>query len=527
MSGTGAEKRTLRAVLGLGLLVASASPARAAIVTAESGVNVALVSVVTVGEDSWVTVSSRGGSRAFVVPLPDSALDPQLVASIANVDWDTAPREFRVERPPLCDPSWSCSVTRPPIEPPGPGMPIEPKKAEPKKASSKKTAAVTPPSADGLGCIGGPGVAPEPLPELVPRMRIIERVGVRRTLEEFLEHAQTVRPEFPERISVRQDLETALPNVSRFAVIEASTGAVRFHVKGPFTWQSPSPEHGGSSEIVMVVTVAEPTSGSLLFPRQLLQAEPPRLYLASRSAMDQAHRLANQLAAEGRPIQLERAMPVDSTDKTQRLAMDLGLTDPKLFGGTTLPQHYRLFRYRFRGTSELGLSRTQPAELPHPREIATGFITVDEHPDELESPLCPRKFGACYRPQLRNGEWDRRGPTSSKMAAAGERIVEAPFSLATPVMRDPSPPPVALAPPASSTSSADAGAPRGGAARPPASEPSPARAQGMPPSEAPGARGCACDTASATSTSRVGEGSLLGLAVGAMVLAFRRRISRG
>lgn len=524
MSATELRRPAGRALLGVGLLLAGASPARAALVTAGRSEDIARVSVVTVGEDSWVTVSAVS-ARVFVVPLPDSALDPQLVQALGNIEEDTAPREFRVERPPLCDPSWSCSVARPPIEPRGPGMPIEQPKREPKEVVPKKTAAVTPSPADGLGCLAFPGSSSGP-PELAPRMRIIGRVGVQRVVEDFLEHAQSVSPRFPPDVSVRQDLETSLPNVSRFAVIESESGAVRFHVKGPFTWPNPSSEQGGPREVVMVVTVGEPTSGSVLFPRQLLQAEPPRLYLAQRYAAQQASQLADQLAAEGHPIQLERVMPVDPADKTQRIAKDLGLTDPKLFVGTTLPPRYRLFRYRFRGTRELGLSRMSPAELPHPREIATGFITVDV--DEFGSPLCPRKFGACYRPQLRNGEWVRRISSSwSAGAAGGERMVEAPFSLATLVMRDPSPAPVSAAPLAAPAQAVDAGAPSGASAAPSASGPSAPRAPGMPPSEAPGARGCACDSsASSTNASRFGS-ALSGLALGALVLAFRRRFSRG
>lgn len=500
------------------LLLAAPRPAEAAVVTAGNGVGIALVSVVTVGEDSWVTVS---GPSEFVVPLPDAALEPQLVASLRMVEEDTAPREYRVERPPLCDPAWSCSAERPPIEPRGPGMPVVAKTSEPKKAAPRKTSAVTPPPADGLGCIGGGTVVAEPLPEPVPRMRVVERVGVQRTLEEFLESAQAARPNVQVSTHVRTDVEALLPNVSRFAVIDAG-GAVRFHVKGPFTWPCPTFEQGGPREIVMVVTVGEPTSGSVLFPRQLLQAEPPRLYLADRFAGDQPYRLANQLAAEGRPIQLERAMPVDPADKTQRLAKDLGLTDPALFGGVTLPRSYRLFRYRFRGTSELGLSRMPPAELPRPREIATGFVTVDDFTDELGSLQCPRKFGACYRPQLRGGEWVRRFAPPWSTGQTGGRIVEAPFSLATPVMRDPSPTPVFPAPSTSSASGVDAGAPSGASAPPPARE----RAPGRPPSEAPGAHGCACDTsASSTNASRFGS-ALSGLVLGALVLAFRRRLAR-
>ncbi len=67
----------------------------------------------------------------------------------------------------------------------------------------------------------------------------------------------------------------------------------------------------------------------------------------------------------------------------------------------------------------------------------------------------------------------------------------------------------------------DAGAPSGASAPPPARE----RAPGRPPSEAPGAHGCACDTsASSTNASRFGS-ALSGLVLGALVLGFRRRLA--
>ncbi|MBK8212268.1 MAG: hypothetical protein IPK71_00845 [Myxococcales bacterium] len=489
-------------------------PAHAAILSVVQP-EIASIVAVTAGEDTWVSVTAadpRVNNVVRVVPLPEGATDVRLAPQ--SVVW-LVPKYFRVEQPPLCDPHWSCEAPRASIEPPDRPQPKWTPPKQPPKASSKEE----PIPNTGCLCAGRPCgdlPPPPPTPPRPPRLlRVVARSAIESTVREL---TATIDPHYYEGPDGGADIAARAPNVSRFAVVVGDAN-VAFRVRGPFVWPILPRDRGGPSETIMIVMAAStPTTP---FPRTLLRAEPPRLYLAPLDA--NGHRntdvdtlatiLAGQLAAEGKTAHLERAMPIDPkaagyTDMGARLGFP-EVSLPKLAGA------FRLFRYRFRDTPDLGFSPTTQAELPHPREIATAFVAVDSHRAEPGDPRCPGKFGACYKPLVHANGWlveSGFGPTRATVdpSKPAPRIVEAPYSLATPVMRDPSPFPALPASPASS------------APAPPAPlQPTPPKAP-APGTMQPGPRGCACDTAAPPTTDA--GAALVGIAF-ALIGAARRRHS--
>ena len=310
-----------------------------------------------------------------------------------------------------------------------------------------------------------------------------------------------------------------LPDVSRFAVVTGEDHALAFRVRGAFKWPLVAPSDGGARELIMLAVVeAPPPGGSTYFPRALLRSEPPRLYLAPGEEKGwpadgdgglMASLLAEQLASQGKISLLERAMPLDASVRVLPNTALLSELGPSKLPPTTKPRSFKLFRYRFRNVSDIGLSPTTEAELPHPREVATGFLTVVPGAKE---PRCPT---LCYRPHLENGVWTasfHQSPSSTP----GIHLVEAPFSLATPVMRDLSP-----FPPLPTPASATPAPPPAPSAS--ASTPTPARAP-VPAPAPPGPRGCTCDTVPTPRASPFAEVGALGMIV--LWMARRRRAGR-
>jgi hypothetical protein len=486
-------------------------PAHAAVLSVVQP-EVASIVAVTAGEDTWVSVTaadSRVNDVVRVVPLPEGATDVRLAPQ--SVVW-FEPKYFRVEQPPLCDSHWSCETPRAPIEPPDRPQPKWSPPSQPPKPFSGCSCS--------RGC--GPLPPPPPKPPRPPRLlRVVSRSAIESTVKEL---TATIDPHDYEGPDGGADIAARAPNVSRFAVVVGDVN-LAFRVRGPFVWPISPHERGGPRETIMIVMAASgPTAP---FPRALLRAEPPRLYLAPLDANGHPNTdvdtlatiLAGQLAAEGKTAHLERAMPIDPkaagyTD----MGASLGFPEvslPKLAGS------FRLFRYRFRDTPDIGFSPTTQTELPHPREIATAFLTVDSHRAEPGDPRCPGKFGACYRPVVHANGWlveSGFGPTRARVdpTKPPPRIVEAPYSLATPVMRDPSPfPPLPTPAPVSSAPSASSS--------PAPVQPTPPKAP-VPGPMQPGPRGCACDTAAPPTTDAAT--ALVGIAF-ALIGAARRRHSKG
>ncbi len=502
-----AMKLTALALLTIGLSLSR--PARAVLLSVPGPPMVALVAVATIGDESWVAVSrsfkEKRAPAVLVVPLPDGATDVRVVESVDELDSLTSPRQFKVERPPTCDPTWSCDVPRPAIEP-GPRLT---KSATPVVSSPwNEVGPRYVPSPMHMDCFGVdlpkaqsvPVVAPPLAGRLAPPpvLRIVPRDEVAKAV---LEVSSVLGRTVP------SNLASELPNVARFAVLDGQE-TLGFRVRGAFTWPAVLPPQGGPTEVVMVVVAAEPgPSGALLFPRQLLRAEPPRLYInhpgSDLSVL--AGRLAAQLASEGKPIQLERAMPVPENDP---LSDALGIS--AIPGGSA--RAFRLFRYRFRNVTDVGLARANVTELPHPRELATGFVDVDEHPSEPGDPRCPHSFQGCYRPVRQDRQW-RAYQGFTAAADAGPRLVEAPFSLATPLTRDPSPPATQAASAASSSPSTSEASENESAKAAPGPHAS------LPPT-APGPRGCACDTADAVPSS---TSTALGATLAVLLVGLARR----
>jgi len=495
-------------------------PAHAAILSVVQP-GVASIVAVTAGEDTWVSVSAaepRVNDAVRVVPLPEGATDVRLAPQ--GVVW-FEPKHFRVEQPPLCDPHWSCETPRAPVEPKDLPLPEWSPPNQPPKPPPKEEPIPIP----GCSCFGGSCGYLPPTPPTPPRpprlLRVVSRSAIESTVKEL---TATIDPHYYEGPDGGADIAARAPNVSRFAVVVGDLN-VAFRVRGPFVWPISPHERGGPRETIMIVMAASgPTTP---FPRALLRAEPPRLYLTPLDAIGRhsaqpdllAAILAEQLAAEGKTAHLERAMPIDPkaagyTDMGARLGFP-EVSLPKL------ARSFRLFRYRFRDTPDIGFSPTTQAELPHPREIATAFLTVDSHSEEPGDPRCPRAFGACYRPVLRPNGWLVKsgfGPIGVTVdpTKPPPRIVEAPYSLATPVMRDPSPfPPLPTPAPVSSAPSASAS--------PAPVQPTPPKAPAPGPMQ-PGPRGCACDTAAPPTTDA--GAALVGIAF-ALIAGARRRHSKG
>ena len=474
---------------------------------------VAEVIAVTAGDQTWIVVGTsayRAADTVRVVPLPEGAEDVHLVPTRFP---ELGPKLFQVEQPPLCDPQWSCEVSRPPVEPPD----RSPAKVPPAPRPSTTAPPASPPGLwDSIPSV--------PLPPRPPNvLRVVERSAIESTVKELTARIDSYYYRGP---AGGADIAARAPSVSRFAVVLGSD-TVAFRMRGPFVWPIATHAQGGPKEVV--VTLLTPSRGTTLFPRALLRAEPPRLYLepAARegsrylSATDLAEVLADQLAAEGKPVHLERAMPIDADerdDPNATLVTDFGLRELALRGN---PRHFKLFRYRFRGIADIGFSSTAEAELPHPREIASAFVSVDAHLAEPGDPRCPRKFGACYRPLRQATGWRvKYGGTvtfpNPDPTKPPPRIVEAPYSLATPVMRDPSPfPPLPAPAPVSSAPSASSSQ----APVPPAPNKAP-----IPGPIQPSPRGCACDTAAPPTTDAAT--ALVGIAF-ALMGGARRRHSKG
>ncbi len=502
-----AVKLAALALMTVGLSISS--PAWAVLLSVPGSPQIALVAVATVGDESWVAVSrstkDNWVAAVLVVPLPEGATDVRVVGSVHGLDTLTSPRRFKVERPPTCDTTWSCDEPRPAIEP-GPRLP-------------KSTTPVVSSPWNEVGprylsphvqfdCFDvNPSRAPAaPVLAAPPVLRIVLRGEVAKAVQEV---------GLPPGSTVPSNLAADLPNVARFAVLDGQE-TLGFRVRGPFTWPAMLPRQGGPTEVVMVVVAAEPgPSGAILFPRQLLRAEPPRLYVYDRGSDISvlAGRLATQLASEGKPIQLERAMPVAPKDP---LSDALGIS--VLPGASS--RAFRLFRYRFRNVTDAGLERTNVVELPHPRELATGFVDVEEHLTDPGDPRCPHSFQGCYRPFRQDREWYAFLGFSAA-AETGPRLVEAPFSLATPVTRDPSPP----ATPAASWAASSSPSPLPASTHESAKA-APGSHATLPPTT-PGPRGCSCDTADTVpSTTSTALAAALAVLLVGLARRERKRKSR-
>jgi hypothetical protein len=503
------------AVQSAAIGVLTASPVGAAILSV-SQPEVAEVVAVTAGEETWLMVGSPayGTSESVrVVPLPEGAMDVRLVPFTIPA---LGPKHFRVEEPPLCDARWSCETARAPVEPPDRSPP---KVAPQSKPSAAGTGASPPP--DRFYWEGVPIATIPPKPPSV--LRLVERNAIEATVKELTARIPVFYYHGPDGGA---DIAARAPSVSRFAVVLGGD-TVAFRMRGPFAWPLTPMERGGPKETVVMVLTA--IGATALFPRALLRAEPPRLYLQpavredgrTLSPSDLGRVLADQLASEGKPIHLERAMPIEKDDRNEPnagLVAAFGLRELPLPG---TPRHFRLFRYRFRGVSDIGFSATSEVELPHPREIATAFVTVDSHLAEPGDPHCPGKFGACYRPVRHATGWRVEYGASDSFSAVDPgktpHIVEAPYSLATPVMREPSPfPALAASRSASPAPSSSPGAP--------ATEPHKVPVPHAPDPTTPGPRGCACDAVLAP----VSESApaLESLALLAMWSVRRRRAAR-
>ena len=433
-----------------------------------SRASLAKITMVTVGDDTWVGSEAPGApfgpTTVRVVALPDGATDIHLGASAEVAYRGTAPRGFRVEQPPLCDTTWSCDTPRGPSEAPDP-YPRPPLTAAPLPNRS--------PTWVGTLRREAPSRCEQPwLRAPTSDFRVVGRDAVVAAVRELAQPRAT------------EDVPGLAPpktSASRYAVVRGPAALV-FRVRGPFTWPgAPHAEEGAQETVMVVATPSLAPQATTLFPRGLLRAEPPRLYLAiTKDATHLAGLLADQLAAEGKPVHLERAATLDTNDRTEPNASvveGLGLLSLPI---PNRPSSFRIHRYRFRGVPDIGLSRTRAEELPHPREIATAFVSVEPHESDPGDPRCPGKYGACYRPVRSEGEWrvtfDESRPSPG---ASGIRLVEAPFSLVAGLPRDPSPAP---SPTAESLFSP----------RPPA------RSGPSPKPEPPGPRGCGCDTSQAT-----------------------------
>jgi len=455
-----------------------------------SRASLAKITMVTAGDDTWVGSEAPGApfgpTTVRVVALPDGATDIHLEASAEVVYRGTAPRWFRVEQPPLCDTTWSCDTPRGPSEAPDP-YPRPP-----------LTAAPLPRSPNWVGTLRREALSRCDQPWLTAPtlgLRVVGRDAVVATVREL------AQPRATEDVP---DLAPPKTSASRYAVVRGPAALV-FRVRGPFTWPgAPHAEEGAQETVMIVATPSLAPQTTTLFPRGLLRAEPPRLYLAiTKDATHMAGLLADQLAAEGKPVHLERAATLDTKDRTEPNASvveGLGLLSLPI---PNRPSSFRIHRYRFRGVPDIGLSRTRAEELPRPREIATAFVSVEPHEGEPGDPRCPGKYGACYRPARSEGEWrvafDESRPSPG---ASGVRLVEAPFGLVTGVARDPSPLGGTAASPSADTPSST---------RPPAlSAPTPTP---------PGPRGCGCDTSQAT---RSHTEWLTGAVVVTVLLARRR-----
>ncbi|MFO0640542.1 MAG: hypothetical protein U0183_15085 [Polyangiaceae bacterium] len=457
--------------------------------------SLAMIRMVTVGDDTWVGSEAHGApfgpTTVRVVALPDGATDIHLGPSADVAYRGTAPRGFQVERPPLCDTTWSCDTPRGPSEAPDPS-PRPPPIAAPSTLRSPTwvgTLRREAPSRCDRRWLG------ESAPE--SELRVVGRDAVVATVRELAQPRAT------------EDVPGLAPpktSASRYAVVRGPEALV-FRVRGPFTWPgAPHAEEGAQETVMIVATPSLAPQTTTLFPRGLLRAEPPRLYLAiTKDATYMAGLLADQLATEGKPVHLERAATLDTNDRTEPNASvveGLGLLSLPI---PNRPSSFRIHRYRFRGVPDIGLSRTRAEELPRPREIATAFVSVEPHEGEPGDPRCPGKYGACYRPARSEGEWrvafDESRPSPG---ASGVRLVEAPLGLVTGVPRDPSPLGVTAPSPA---------------AEAPSSPRSPALSGPSPTPQPPGPRGCGCDTSQAT---RSRTEWLLGVMVVTALLARRR-----
>lgn len=508
------NQRSLGLGLALGLVGLALAPEVQAATITRDGSPLVFVSTVTVGDETWGAVDGSSGIR--VVPLPDGATDVHLVPHSYDIDRNTAPRFFWVDRVPVCDTSWPCDAPRPPVEAPWPRHPKPPPPSyEPPRAKAEPE----------FCCFCSSRFEQSEPVTPVPRaqVRVVARDQVVAAARELAAPFKTwlAQPNgaLSTSFDVPDDIASRLPSVARFAVIVShDDSGLAFRMRGPFAWPVESFDRGGPRELIMLVLTAEnPTGNTTLFPRALLRAEPPRLYLTPSGATTPYARdpgalasdLAEQLANERKPVHLERAIHLDPNDRTEpdaSVVADLGL---RKLSVTRRPNAYRLHRYRFRNVADIGFGPTRAADLPRPRESATAFVAVESHLGEPPHPSCPNQFGTCVRPYIDNDTW-RGVLRASTSWHSGARLVEAPFSLATPVMRDPSPFPPLPTP----VSATPAPLPAPSAS---ASTPTPAKVA-VPAPAAHGPRGCTCDTVPVPAS---GSGAALA-ALGLVVLGLRR-----
>lgn len=496
-----------RALTGVLAAVLSLAPsaARAAFVSADgSSLGILRIGILSVADASVVTVSVPT-TGVVILPLPDGATEVRFGEGdeLVELDKRTAPRSFAVQRPAMCDPSYVCEVPRKAVEPP------EPAQAQPLETASRgpshRGAPTAPAASDGSeasGCLGWPALPPSApalqRPGIVPlRPRSFVLVP-RDALETTL--AGLGRPLAPGRLE-------RLPRASTYAIVESDRqpSFVRFRINGSFVWPIASAKDGGPSEALLFVANAVSARDAVrLFPRELLVAEPPRLYLAPSPQPPLpmlAAVLAEQLALAGKPVQLERVAKIEASKKPDARLGALGASGLPL-SATELT----LFRYRARNLASYSVVAVPDHALPHPTEPATAFVHVEETP---ENPKCPGLRGACYMPAKssseasRQGSWQARWPQqASQGSLAGPLVVEAPFGLATPHLREPSPTfPASAAPPAPTAIVGGlADAPQG-------PEVSRRTIAAVPAGRSPSAHGCTCrSSASSHEPSEGGQG---------------------
>ena len=445
---------------------------------------------------SIVTMEVPRGGHYFVVPLPDGASSVRLGSGMADLDRRTAPRSFALELPSSCDPSYSCDVARIGFEPnergpkPDPSASPESKKPPPK------------PDDRNDGCLGWPlgntealeratsPSPPSPTVSLVSRDALIEAFD--RTSHGLL----------PNQIH-------ALPAVRTFAIVLATglRATLSFEVNGPFVLPIVPASAGGPREIIVYAGHRE-DSASTFFPRELLAAEPPRLYEMPRPAVSPvvlAAALAEQLARSGKPVQLERVATLPEAAPLGTRLVSLGVTALGKPKNPSAPSvEWTLFRYRARGLSRLTVEAMPRGALPHPREPATAFVTVDPTPDD---PSCPLAKATCYR-RSRQSEWIARLPQGPSISTSESdvAIAELPYGTATPFVREASPFPTNGNTPARAVSEA------------PSADPRSTMKQAV---VRPATCGCACT--SVPEESPGGSAGFLALAVAVGFCARRRR----
>ncbi|MBL9109946.1 MAG: hypothetical protein JNM74_11765, partial [Myxococcales bacterium] len=186
--------------------------------------SLAMIRMVTVGDDTWVGSEAHGApfgpTTVRVVALPDGATDIHLGPSADVAYRGTAPRGFQVERPPLCDTTWSCDTPRVPSEAPDPS-PRPPLTGAPLTRRSPTWVGTLRREAPSRCEMSWLTVAP---PE--SELRVVARDAVVATVREL------AQPRATEDVS---GLAPPKTSASRYAVVRGPE-ALLFRVRGAFTW---------------------------------------------------------------------------------------------------------------------------------------------------------------------------------------------------------------------------------------------------------------------------------------------------